>query len=111
VRPGRSQKKKKSKDGRCQTEDGTLAGSALDMATAVRNCVQHIGIPKDEALRMGSTYLAEFLGVDGRLGHIAPDYEASLVILDNEIDVQGTFVRGSASWNMLQSPEVSGGRH
>ena len=41
-------------NGKCTTKDGTLAGSALDMATAVRNCVQKVGIPLDEALRMAS---------------------------------------------------------
>lgn len=36
------------RDGKCITEDGTLAGSTLDMATAVRNCVYEVGIPIEE---------------------------------------------------------------
>ncbi|HEX5280528.1 MAG TPA: N-acetylglucosamine-6-phosphate deacetylase, partial [Micropepsaceae bacterium] len=31
-------RKIETRDGRCTTADGTLAGSAIDMATAVRNC-------------------------------------------------------------------------
>ncbi|MDR0325302.1 MAG: N-acetylglucosamine-6-phosphate deacetylase [Oscillospiraceae bacterium] len=77
------------KDGRCATADGTLAGSALDMATAVRNCVDHCGIELDEALRMASAYPAEMLGVANRLGYIRPGYEADLVFLDEGVNVTG----------------------
>jgi N-acetylglucosamine-6-phosphate deacetylase len=75
------------KEGKCVTEDGTLAGSALDLATAVRNLVQKIGLPKDEALRMASTYPAQFLGMADSRGKIAPGYPAHLAIFDNEINV------------------------
>ena len=33
------------RDGRCVRADGTLAGAALDMASAVRNCVALLGLP------------------------------------------------------------------
>lgn len=82
-------------NGRCVTADGVLAGSALDMATAVRNCVQHVGIPKDEALRMASTYPAQFLGVDDHLGYIEAGYKANLVILNNQMQVVSTVVNGN----------------
>ena len=36
----------------CVAEDGTLAGSALDMASAVRNCVRLLGVPLTSALRL-----------------------------------------------------------
>jgi hypothetical protein len=42
------------RDGRLTTEDGTLAGSDLDMASAVRNCVRHLGVELGDALRMAS---------------------------------------------------------
>lgn len=84
-----------AKNGRCVTADGVLAGSALDMATAVRNCVQHVGIPKDEALRMASTYPAEFLGLGGSLGRIAPGYKADFAVFNNQIRVSGVIVQGN----------------
>ena len=49
-------------DGRCATTDGQLAGSDLDMASAVRNTVRRLGLPLAEALRMASLYPAAFLG-------------------------------------------------
>ena len=41
-----------ARDGRVTTEDGVLAGSALDMASAVRNCVRLLGVGLPEALRL-----------------------------------------------------------
>jgi N-acetylglucosamine-6-phosphate deacetylase len=86
-------------DGRCQTRDGVLAGSALDMASAVRTTVQRVGVPKDEALRMASLYPAEYIGVDDRLGRIAPGYRANLAFIDTEMHVLGVMVGGEIEWN------------
>ena len=71
-------------DGVVRNAAGALAGSALDMATAVRNSVRLIGLPLEEAARMASTYPAEFLGLGETHGRIAPGYRADLVALDAE---------------------------
>ncbi|MDO8281769.1 MAG: N-acetylglucosamine-6-phosphate deacetylase [Thermodesulfovibrionia bacterium] len=82
-------------NGKCVTGDDILAGSALDMATAVRNCIQKVGIPKDEALRMASTYPAHYLSLNNKLGYIAPGYEANLTIFNNEINISSVVVNGN----------------
>ena len=84
------------RDGKCTTAAGTLAGSALDMASAVRNTVQRLGLPLDEACRMASTYPAEFLGLGHELGRIAPGYRADLVVLDGGLRVTGSWIGGLA---------------
>lgn len=84
------------RDGQCTTADGTLAGSALDMASAVRNTVQRLGLPLDEACRMASQYPADFIGLAGELGRIAPGYRADLVVLDDTLNVQGTWIAGQS---------------
>lgn len=81
-------------NGRCVTLGNVLAGSALDMATAVRNCVQHIGVPMDEVLRMASTYPAEFLGLGKELGRIEQNYRANLVVFNSQIAVMAAIVEG-----------------
>src|SRR5690606_24653740 len=48
-------------DGVVRNAAGALAGSALDMAGAVRNTVRLLGLPLEEAARMASRYPAEFL--------------------------------------------------
>ncbi|MGH8371999.1 MAG: N-acetylglucosamine-6-phosphate deacetylase, partial [Gammaproteobacteria bacterium] len=46
------------RDGVCRTAVGVLAGSALSMIDAVRNCVQLLDLPLAEAARMAATYPA-----------------------------------------------------
>jgi len=82
-------------DGVCRNAAGALAGSALDMATAVRNCVHQVGVPLEEAARMASTYPAQFLGLADTLGRIAPGYRADLVALDAQLQVQSTWIGGA----------------
>lgn len=82
------------RDGVCQTADGTLAGSALDMATALRNTVNMVGVPYDEAARMASTYPAAFLGLAATHGHISAGYRADFVVLDDTHHVAETWIGG-----------------
>jgi N-acetylglucosamine-6-phosphate deacetylase len=78
----------------CVDEDGTLAGSHMDMAGTVRNAVSMLGIELPEAVRMASRYPAEFLGVAHELGHIAPGYRANLVRADDSLRVLDTWIDG-----------------
>lgn len=78
----------------CVDEDGTLAGSNMDMATAVRNAKLLLGIDVAEAARMASTYPAEFLGLGRSVGRIAPGYRADLVLVDDDVNVIETWIGG-----------------
>jgi len=84
-------------DGVCRDENGTLAGTGLDMATAVRNAVSLLGLSLAEAARMASEYPAAFLGLDNEIGRIAPGYRANLVLLDDGLRVQRTWIEGVSS--------------
>lgn len=86
-----------ARDGVVRNAEGALAGSALDMATAVRNAVSMLGLPLEEAARMASLYPAQFLWLDGHRGRIAPGYCADLVLLDGNLDVATTWIAGEAS--------------
>ena len=81
-------------DGRCVNEEGNLAGSALDMASAVRNCVRSVGIPLEDALRMASATPAAFIGLEGTVGALREGARADLVALDAGLRVVRTFVGG-----------------
>jgi N-acetylglucosamine-6-phosphate deacetylase len=80
--------------GRLTTADGTLAGSDLDMASAVRNTVGYLGVPLPAALAMASRVPAEFLRLDREFGRIAPGFRADLVLLDAHLRVQSTWIDG-----------------
>jgi N-acetylglucosamine-6-phosphate deacetylase len=85
------------RDGRCETADGVLAGSALDMAGAVRNTVASLGVALDEAARMASTYPADFLHLAESHGRIAAGMRADLVELDAAFGVRRSWIGGEAS--------------
>jgi len=85
------------RDGKLTTEDGTIAGSDLDMASAVRNTVTALGLPLEAALHMASRAPAEFLGLGDELGRIAPGYRANLVLLDDGLKVRETWIDGISS--------------
>ena len=38
---------------------------------------------------------ARFLGLDGELGHVAPDFRADLVLFDEDFRVADTWVAGA----------------
>jgi N-acetylglucosamine-6-phosphate deacetylase len=83
------------RDGRFARADGTLAGSALDMASAVRNCVELLGVPLTQALRFASTEPARFLGLEATLGRLAPGFRADLVAFDpGSMRVHATWAAG-----------------
>ncbi len=82
------------KNGRCLDAKGTLGGSALTMIEGIRNLVEHVGISLESALNMASLYPARAIGVDDKLGSIAINKIANLVIFDDHYDVQGTVING-----------------
>jgi N-acetylglucosamine-6-phosphate deacetylase len=72
------------RNGRLETADGTLAGADLDMAAAVRSAVSMLGLPVDRALRMASTYPADFMRLADR----------GRICLTDRLDVLGTWIGG-----------------
>lgn len=88
----------------CLDEDGRLAGSNIDMASCVRNAVSMLGLSLPEAVRMASWYPAQFLGLGGELGRIAPGYRANLVLADDQLRVLDTWIDGCSSADGVPAP-------
>jgi N-acetylglucosamine-6-phosphate deacetylase len=85
-------------DGRCTRRDGTLAGAFLNMAAAVRNCVRLLDVPLEVALRFATAHPAGFLGLDQRLGRLAPGCRADLVAFEPvDVTVLDTWIAGRDS--------------
>ncbi|WP_266170882.1 N-acetylglucosamine-6-phosphate deacetylase [Dyella subtropica] len=85
-----------ARDGVCQSDEGVLAGSALDMATGVRNLVNMVGLPLAEASRMASNYPAAWLGLDRVQGRLVAGQRADFAVLDDGLVVRQTWVGGVA---------------
>jgi N-acetylglucosamine-6-phosphate deacetylase len=84
-------------NGVCVDEAGTLAGSDLDMETAVRNSVGMLGLGVPAAVAMASASPAGFLGMGDERGRIAPGYCADMVLLDDALRVRQSWIAGKAT--------------
>jgi len=79
----------------CRDKSDTLAGTALTMADAVRNCVALLDVPLTAALRFASAEPADFLGLGHALGRLKPGYRADMVAFRaDDIHVLATWVAG-----------------
>ena len=86
-----------ARDGRCTDADGTLAGSDLDMAQAVRNAVRMMGVSLETAVHMASAAPASVLALGRAMGAISPGMQADLVLADGEGAVLQTWIGGRSS--------------
>jgi N-acetylglucosamine-6-phosphate deacetylase len=82
------------KDGRATLLDGTIAGSTAALIECVRNVHQQVGVPLPEAVKMASLNPARAMGFAGRLGSIAAGKDASLTVVDEDMTVWLTMVKG-----------------
>jgi N-acetylglucosamine-6-phosphate deacetylase len=81
--------------GRLSSENGTLAGAHLTLASAVKNAVTFGGISLDEALRAASLVPARFLGIERHRGTLHTGAQGDIVALTPNLDVLTTWVGGS----------------
>ncbi len=82
------------RDGCLMTADGTLAGADLCLMEAVRRAIRLLGISDAQALTMASEVPAEFLGLAGKVGSVAPGRQADMVLLTETLEVIGTWLAG-----------------
>ncbi|MBQ9338541.1 MAG: N-acetylglucosamine-6-phosphate deacetylase [Lentisphaeria bacterium] len=82
------------KDGAARlASNGALAGSTLQICTALRNVYEITGLPLKRLVRTTSLNQAVSLGLE-KLGRLEPGYCADIVILNDEFKVMKTFVDG-----------------
>lgn len=74
--------------------EGTLAGSTLTMADAVRNVIAQTGIDLRRAVAMASATPAAVLGISDRRGAIAPGLSADLILVDDDLQVKRSWIAG-----------------
>ncbi|WP_105168615.1 N-acetylglucosamine-6-phosphate deacetylase [Pseudoalteromonas sp. T1lg23B] len=78
---------------RLNSTTGELAGSVLDMSSAVRNTVNELDVSLGESLRMASLYPAQYLGLKSK-GHLLEGADADFVVLDEQLFTQSTYITG-----------------
>lgn len=80
--------------GRCTSADGVLAGSALDMASAVRYAATEVGVGLAAAVQMASQSPAEFIGLSDTIGSIDVGKKADFVVIADDYEVQSVWIGG-----------------
>jgi len=83
-------------NGKLTSTTGELAGSSLDMANAVKNAHQKLGLTLDEAIRMGSLYPAKYLYQNNAMqrGKLCVGMQADLLMLNDDLSVKETWISG-----------------
>ncbi|QOL25531.1 N-acetylglucosamine-6-phosphate deacetylase [Thalassotalea sp. LPB0316] len=85
-------------DGKLTSTTGELAGSVLDMASAVRNCHRYAHQPLDNTLRMASLYPANYINESRHRGRLSVNHQADMVLLDDDLTVVSTWVGGKQTY-------------
>ena len=82
----------------------TLAGSVASMDECVRNFNAFTKCGVAAACEAASLSPARLLGIDNTKGRIRNGYDADLVLMDDDLNVQATFVGGACVWCADSAP-------
>lgn len=82
------------KDGQAGLRDGTIAGTT----TAFNRCIEimnkWVGVSLPEAVQMATLNPARAMGFENRLGSIAVGKDASLIVIDENVNISLVMVKG-----------------
>lgn len=82
------------KDGHANLPDGTIVGSTVLLNQCVHNVNHLLGVPLNEAVKMASLNPARSMGFADSLGSLAVGKEANLIVIDENVNVYMTMVKG-----------------
>ncbi len=75
-------------------DQGMLAGSLMTLDNGVRNVMTHTGYGLCHAIRMATLTPARLLGIDNRVGSLAPGKTANLILIDDMVHIKKVFLEG-----------------
>ena len=76
------------------TSTGNFAGSILRINNGLRILVEEVKVPFEIAIASCTSAPARYMHVDDRKGYIKENYDADIVVLDDQYKVLHTFARG-----------------
>jgi hypothetical protein len=82
------------KDRVARLSNGHLAGSVATMDRCVRTMVLDVGVSLLDAVKMASLNPARAMGFADRLGTLRAGHDASLTVIDDDVNVYMTMVKG-----------------
>lgn len=93
-------------EGVVRLDDGTIAGSVLTMDRALRNLVAATELALTDAVQMATLNPARSIGVEDRKGSLECGRDADVVVLDRDLEVQMTMVRGALVYSRRNAAAV-----
>ena len=89
-------------NGIARLKDNTAyAGSVTTMDVCVRNGIEQVGLSLVDAIRMASLTPAKIIGVDKRKGSLEKGKDADIVIMNKDINIDKTIIRGKVKFNRV----------
>ena len=85
-------------NGKCHYKDGTIAGSAVTMEQGLNNLIDHVGLSREEALRMATLYPAKAIKVDNEYGLLKAGYKANITLLSDNNEVKHVYQMGKKAF-------------
>lgn len=88
------------RDGAARLKDnGSLAGSVLELMTAVQNVIKWGLASPAQALKMASYNPALSVGIADRCGQLVAGFPADFIVLDDDFNLQATYINGQAHYH------------
>jgi len=81
-------------DNSARLSNGTLAGSILDLNSAIKNMVKYTDLKIYEAITMASLSPAKVIGIEDKKGSIKQGKDADIIIFDENFTIYTTIVEG-----------------
>lgn len=86
-------------DGATRRENGVLVGSTLKLNRGLYNMVEGAMVPFASALKSCTTNPARLLGLDHRKGKLQRGFDADIVILEDDYQVNTTYCKGVIAYS------------
>ncbi len=87
-------------NGGAYLESGNLAGSTLLFNRALQNVIVHAQVDEVSAINAATINPAKVLKLEHIKGRLRSGYDADIVILNDNYDVQATFVEGTLEYSL-----------
>ena len=80
-------------DKKATLADGTIAGSATNLADCMRKAVE-FGIPLEEAIKAATCNPATSIGMEKQIGRIDVNCDADIIVMDKELNFEQVYFKG-----------------
>jgi N-acetylglucosamine-6-phosphate deacetylase len=91
----------KVEDGHAKLSNGTIAGCTTAFNRCVEIMNERVGVSLHQAVRMATLNPARAMGLADRLGSIAVGKDASLIVIDEDMNIYLVMVKGRIVLNRL----------